>query len=249
MKDYKSESNQEKNATKIQKLTPVHFFLGFLLISFIIAFVIGGVILGKDKENKQSSATDVKEQIKISAEDIPGNPEEWETYQIQEAGVELKLPEKITNNGTWKTYKINGNNGTLICFSKEKPDENNAACSKDDFLITATSPDFNKNGNPQFQDFQSFENRNNTYFVKTADGKEFSLENITSNEFAGENKLKILKILGKNSTTGTPDEGYLGAVIITNNPSFPGLTISMSLNGDLSELEFDQILENIKIIN
>lgn len=39
------------------KIKPLHFFLGFVLLSFLIAFLVGGFVLGQNQSKKDVSQT------------------------------------------------------------------------------------------------------------------------------------------------------------------------------------------------
>ena len=60
---------------------------------------------------------------------------------------------------------------------------------------------------------------------------------------------EILKILGNNNIEGAPEEKYLGAIINTTNKKYPALVLQMNIDGELSEYEFDQILNSIQSNN
>jgi hypothetical protein len=236
---------------------PINFLIGFVFISSIFAFIIGGVILGREKSSQQNSTTELKEQIKIKSSDIP-NQNNWNTYKISPAKFEFKLPESLAKQGGWQVYEIKGQTGSVVCFSRTKPSAKITKCGDSDIVIQGDSLNFNKPTDAGFGDLQGFTQKNGIYFTKLPNGEDFSLASVKLREMKNENGVEILKILGENykegaakdhPIVGTPGEGYLGAVILTKNSKYPYLTIQIKLNENVSELEFDQMLESLKLEN
>ncbi len=247
-----SQSDQVKKNTSSPKFNSTYFFIGFITVSFVAAFIIGGFILGKEKTKKQDAATAVKDQVKISADELPDNPENWKAYQSSALGIEVKLPENLAKKGEWEFFEIPGEKGSIICFTSQKPE--GSVCSGDIFVIGGSSSDYVEGREGMFTDFQGFSKKDDKYFIKTTGGNSFELMNATFKEFENENGSEIIKILGENTNFegneiplgGTPGEGYLGAIINTKDSKYPGLSVQLKLNGDISEYEFDQILRSFK---
>lgn len=236
---------------------PINFLIVFVVISSIFAFIIGGIILGKEKSNQQNSTTQLREQIKIKSSDIP-NQNNWDTYKISPAEIEFKLPESLAKQGDWQAYEIKGQSGSIVCFSRTKPSGKIAACGDGDIIIQGDSANFIKPTDTGFGDLQGFTQKNGVYFSKFPNGGDFSLAGVKLREMKNENDVKILKILGENykegtaknhPVIGTPGEGYMGALVLTKNSKYPYLTIKVKLNEKVSELEFDQMLESLKLEN
>ncbi len=265
-----SSSDQVTRKVSGKTSKSLYFFLGFLLFSFIFAFIIGGFILGKQKNNKQKASTKISEQIKIKTVELPDNPENWNSYKIQAAGIELKLPEKLTKKGTWKEEERSGSKGAVVCFNIYKETSINiinlataggaGICggNGDDILIIGgSSIDFEAGREGMFTDLQGFTKENGIYYAKFVSGNKFALKNVKLKELENENEVEIIKILGENEKiedidapiSGTPGKGYLGAIINTKNSRYPGLSIQLKLDSNISEYEFDQILKSIKFIN
>lgn len=239
-----------------KKYNSVYFFLGFVILSSVVAFIIGGIYLGREKSNKQNSATEIKEQIKISANDIPGNPNAWQSYKLPTLGIEIRLPEKLSEKYNWNEQVIpTSEKGTIFCFSNKESES--AICTGEIFFAGGTSTDFSEGRGETFTDLQGFRKENGKIYIKSAGGNSFELSNTTYREIGNDNDLEIIKILGENIISegiespkaGTPGEGYLGAIINTKNSKYPGLSIQLKLNEEVSELEFDQILNSLKTIN
>lgn len=252
---YSTDYGQENKKIDSQKSKSFYFFLGFVIISSLIAFIIGGYILGKEETNNQNAQTEEKEQIKLTAKDIPNNPDEWKTYLLPTLNMKIKLPENLTKNGDWKEQVISASEGSIICFSNKISEV--AICSGEIIFAGGTSIDFIESRGGTFTDLQGFTKENNKYYIRTTGNNKFELKNIKFKEIKNPNGIEIIKILGENQisegsefpTGGTPGKGYLGAIINTKNTKYPGLSIQLKLDSDISEFEFDQILENIKFTN
>ncbi len=246
----KAQIGYTANTQSNPKKKSLYFLIGFLIISFLVAFIIGGIYFGKNKSSKEVSKADLKDQVKISAKDIPNNPGEWKSYKLKTLGLELRLPESLSKQGAWEEKVIQSNNkGSIVCFSNEKSE--NEVCSGNNLLVRGTSSDFAGGTSETFTDFQGFSKENNKYFIKTVGGDKFELINAKFKEKINLNGVEIIKILGEKETPirGTPGKGYLGAIINTKNPKYPGLSLQLKIDSNVSEYEFDQILESVKILN
>lgn len=223
-------------------IKPVHFLIIFVAISFIFAFLIGGYFVGKNtSKQEQQNSTEITEQVKLNAESIPENPDNWNEYALEELGISIKLPENLIKKGDWKEIKLENN---IICFTyKELKNEDN--CETDDLIVVASS---NNSENNNFIFSKGFIEENGNYFLLDSSGKEVNISSEKFKTLETENNFKILKILGGESDI-SPDEKYLGAVINTNNDNYPALIILMEINGQVSEYEFDQILESLSPTN
>lgn len=242
----------KRNKPKSFGINPIHFFIAFIAISSIAAFLIGGYFIGKDKANN------LEGQVKINPSQIPANPDNWSTHNLTSAGIEFKLPETLLKKGDWREKIEPGEKGSIVvldCFQSNSDKK----CNKSDFVAGAMSSDYSApKGTGSFLNSQGFIKENGVYYVIFTDNKKIELRNIKTREINNENGLKILKILGANYNkgtatghpiVGTPGEGYLGAIIITKNPKYPALVIQLKIDSDISELEFDQILNSIKSTN
>jgi hypothetical protein len=247
---YKSKINNNKENNK-KTYNSKHFFIIFLIFSFVFAFLIGGLILGNQNSKKQLSTTINSEQIKIQTNQIPDNPNNWKVYQLKNLGLEIKLPDKLSNQGEWKEFKIKNEKGTITCFSNKTP---SSICEGKVLTIGSSSSNYKNGKNIMFTELQGFNTENEIYSVKISQNNLISLKNLKVKEFPNVNGLKILKIIGTSindtPTPGTPGEGYLGAIVNTNNSKYPGLSIQYSIEeSDLTEYEFDQIINSIEPIN
>jgi hypothetical protein len=250
-------SSQVDHANRgTNKKTPnkINFFIGFVIFSFILAFIIGGIYFGKHKSSKQAAETNIQEQVKITKKELPDTPDKWQTYQLKTLGMELKLPGKLAKEGDWKTIEKSGDKGAIICFSNDSSGSG-SICNGEVFILGSTSVDFQDDRGTRFSDVQGFENSGNKIIIKSPDGEKAELNDVKFRGMKNQNGVKIIKILGGNPLgenqprIANPGEGYLGAVVNTNNPKYPGVTIQLKIDSDVSEYEFDQILDSIKFTN
>ena len=245
----------KRDGSTNQKSKSKYFFFGFLAVSSIVAFLVGGYFIGKDKANKDPNIITTKDDVNITPFEIPNDPDKWTAYEIKAVDMEIKLPDKLVKLGDWKEYEKEGEKGSIVCFSIKLSE--GASCSGEALIIGGSSTDFEEGREGLFTDLQGFTKENGIYFVKTVGGNKFELKDAKFKEFGNENGVEIIKILGENQTVegnelpvaGTPGEGYLGAIINTKNKKYPGLSIQLDLNSDISEFEFDQILKSLKFTN
>lgn len=231
--------------SKTKKIKPIHFLIGFISISFISAFIIGGYFIGKNKNtNQQNISNETKEQININPVDFPGNPDNWTTYKFEPLNLEFKLPDELNEKGNWKIVELKGKDGTIICFS-DKELKGNDKCEGKILVIGSASKNFSPTENPSFIDSQEFNINNESYSVKNLDNN-FELKDEKFKSFKNSNGFEILKIVGS-SSQATPEKGYLGAILNTNDQEYPAVIFQMKIGDDISEFEFDQILDNTKI--
>lgn len=237
-----------KNVNKINKIKPIHFFIFFVGMSMIIAFIIGGYFIGKNQEElkNRNTSTSIDEQVELDLEELPGNPDNWTSYKFDSLNMEIKLPEELNKKGDWKIEQLNGTQGTIICFSDLEL-KDRKECSGDLLIIGAASGNFSSDREFAFTDSQGFTVKNGIYSVKGLNNNTYELTNVTLKPFENNSEFEIIKVLGAN-IQGTPNEGYLGAIVNTNNPNYPGLVFQMKIDSDISEYEFDQILKSIKTI-
>jgi len=235
--------NKINNANKT-KIKPIYILIGFVIISGIVAFIIGGIMLGKDRSHI-SPSEDERSQIDVNS--IPDNPTEWQSYGIESIGMEIKLPENLSNKGEWKEQIIPGEKGSILCFSNKT--SQGANCTSEILIIGGSSTDFSEGRGGMFTDLQGFRKENGKYFIKTTGGNEFELISSKNKKLINTNGVEIIKILGETNGTGTPQEGYIGAIVNTKNSKYPGISVQLKLSEGISEYEFDQILESLKFTN
>lgn len=248
--EYQTPSMLDQNRNKdrnTRKIKPIHFLIFFIGISTLIAFIVGGYFIGKNnsKKEKQNAAVELKEQVKIDPVSLPGNPDNWTVYKFEPIKLEFKLPEELNKKRVWKVNEINGKSGKSLCFSDE---EVKNECKGETLVIASSSKNFASEKNNTFLDSQGFESKGGTYSIMTLTGENFKLNDLKFKTFENNKNLEILKIVGNgNEVSGTPKDGYLYAIINTKKSEYPAIVLRMKINSDISEYEFDQILESLQI--
>lgn len=228
-------------------IKPIHFLIIFVAISTILAFILGGFFIGRDKaEKNQEQSTEITEQVKLDIKEIPNNPDSWKEYQLSNVGLSMQLPETLVEKGDWNEIELVDNGGQYLCFSYDELTKNDA-CETEDLIITSVSSNYTDSSNFFFSS-KGVEISNGANLLINSNSEQVSLQNEKTKPLENEYGINILKILG-NDTNTSPDKEYLGAVVNTGNDNYPALIIQMEINGDVSEYEFDQILESIKPIN
>ena len=251
IKKSNSTIDQNINRPEFKKIKPLHFLIVFVFISMLFAFIIGGFYIGKNnsQKEKQEAAVTLEEQVNLNPVDLPGNPDNWLSYELKPLNIRFKLPEELNKKGDWKVNEIAGITGKKLCFSDEKF-QNEKECKGNTLVIASTSNNFTSDENPTFLDSQGFLSENGLYFVNTLTGQKVELTNTKFKPYINNENYEILKIVGKaDSLTQTPENGYLGAIVNTKNEQYPSIVLTMNINGDISEYEFDQILESFENIN
>lgn len=240
-KDYRPQ-NTKKN--KLTKIKPFNFFIIFVAISSLIAFLLGGYFIGKDKtEKKQNNTSEITEQVKINTIEFPNNPQNWKTYKIKGLEIELKLPKSLTDKGDFEEKEIKGEEGRIICIDYKSSDDN---CDNKTIIITSVTKDFqNDESLSIFSSSKGFVEKNQEYYVIGSSNNEIELGD-TKHKIFSQEDYEIIKILGSKDLKAGLNEEQLGAIINLNNKDYPALVLIMNINENLSEYEFDQILKSVQ---
>lgn len=190
---------------------------------------------------------------------------DWKTFTIKTMGLEFKIPSELSKMGNLEENILSGEKGNLLCvtFSKKNSFLIQSVfaavgfCDVNTFALGTTSVDFEAGRMAGFSDLQGFEVIQGKYYAKLL-GKKFEIPKELINEVTNPNGIKILKIIGRNSTTGewqgpiagTPGDGWIGALVnIDNNPKYLGITVQMKLENNLTQKLFDQILSSFKFLD
>lgn len=244
---------QDKKNNKLIK--PFNFFVVFVLISTIFAFILGGFFIGKENEKKETKneKTIIKEQMEIDSKTLSENSDNWIVYKLKPLNLQFKLPEELNRKSDWKVSEISGDSGKQICFSNEELGDDKE-CKGKILVISSTSKDFSAKRKLNFLDSQGFEKENEKYYVNTL-SKKFELENVKLKSFENNENFKIIKVVGKENLLDEAqtdreslENGYLWAIVNTKNSNFPAVVLRMEIGDEISEYEFDQILESLRII-
>lgn len=241
--------HNNRKLNNIYKIKPLYFLIIFISISTVFAFILGGYFIGKDQaKNEQESTTDITEQIKLDSATIPDNPENWDESFIESIGVSIKLPDSLSEKGEWKEVILEGVEGAIICLTHESLDSNDD-CNTDSLIVSSTSNNFKSENEDDFVTVKGFSNESGKIFIIDSSNKKVELKNEKYKVLSSDNGYEVLKILGSEDSNITPGKNYLGAIINTNNKDNPSLILQMEIKGELSEYEFDQILESVNFNN
>lgn len=244
-----------------------------VLVLIVVGF-IGGYYF-KSKSEKQLSFTpqptpssylDTQPTSKPIQTDQSTSASNWKTYSLKTIDLEFKLPPVFNSYGEMKEEIKPGGKGTQLCMTFAKKTSfllvkpvfaGGSFCSINYFGFGTVSLDYEAGRGGGFTDLLGFTIENGKYYAKQNLDRKFEIPANLVKEVRSQYGVQILKITGKNSTTGewqgpiagTPGEGRIGALINTTNTIYPGIVIEMELSGSLTEEVFDQILSSLRFSN
>lgn len=223
------------------------WILIYIAIGAVIYAGIYYFILSKQTP-KPSSTPVAKAKLSTSPTAISDPTASWKTSIIKPLGLEYKLPPQLNSLGEQKEQTSQGAEGGSrldVTFGNSNI-----------LAFGARSKDFQEGREYSFLDSWGYEAKNGKFNgIKYISSEEYS-EEIPSNlavEITNPNGVKILKITGKNSSPRdiplafNPGDGKIGALVnIPNAEYWRGFAVEMSLEKDLTEKDFDQILQTFK---
>lgn len=172
----------------------------------------------------------------------------WKTYSIDELQITFKLPPELTKPGVFTRVETPSETGKQICWALDMKQgfklvpvvlAGGGSCTLNLFTIGATTVNHEAGRMSGFADYKTL--KANT-----------SVPNNLVSQMKNLNDINIIKILGKDENgfplSGTPGEGYIGAILKNNDNLFQVYTVQMKLNSDLTPELFDQILSTFKFI-
>ena len=186
-----------------------------------------------------------------SASPISNSP----LFQIKDLNLTFQLPTKLLKLGNWETATLPSDTGNNICFHlvpstswlvKPVRAGGGGICSGKYLTINSVSSDFTAGRGGSFADISGYRVKDEQYFLGLHNtGGERPLTTNNPSEITTSNGLKYLLITGEsvdNPGQLLPDE-YVGALINTNNPNYPGIVVALELSNELTIDDFGQILE------
>jgi hypothetical protein len=265
--DQKTPEIDQKQTTKPVHL-PGEFKVNYLLIIIVLVCLgisgLGGYYLGRQSSNSFQNQSQCQTLMSPSPTVLQtGIPEGWETYSIPQLKLNFSLPGQISTLGTWSTEVLPGDKGNNVCFHhKGKGSAGGVGlCSLDTFTINATSKDFSAGRGAGFGDLSGYVIKDNSLFVN----KESPATESTPKELyevkTNANGVEYVLIIGRNEQVfgsygeqtgpilGTPGDGYDGALINTNNPTYPGIVVTMKLEKGFDRQLLDNILSTFKFVD
>lgn len=225
-------------------------FIIFVVVSFLVAFLIGGFALGRNSVFKELNPTNPPipspAPVVYEASPTPNPTADWKTYKVEEINLEYKLPSEFPPL-TKSVY--NGETGRRIYISA-----GDTKTYVGPILLGTSSFDYTEGRGGIFVDLQGYTKQGSKYLAKFVSGKSFEISEELTQEITNENGIKILKIKGRNyqsdpnglPESGTPGEGHIGALINASDSYYPGFAIDMELSDKNNEEVFDQILSTFQ---
>jgi hypothetical protein len=240
---------KRRNLSNQPKIKPVHFLILFIIISTLIAFILGGYFLGKSKneEEKRNASTNIEEQVSLELEELPGNPDNWALYSFEPLNLQIRIPDELNKKYEWTISELSSGNGKIICFSNEKLEKVDD-CTGDILIIGTSTGSLNSDRDFSFVNSRGFSVANGALTIVGIGNEKYNLPDAKYKAFENNANFEIIKILGDESI-GAPPSGYLGAIANTNNSDYPAIVFLMKIEGEVSEYEFDQILESLNSAN
>jgi hypothetical protein len=193
-------------------------------------------------QNLQKSFDFAQDKRPAPSPTIPDETANWKTYENQRFGFSFKYPQRL--NLQEKVF--NGETGFVFYLSS----------SATDFAIGGVSPDFSAGRSGDFLDTQGYRKDRDIIYYKFVGSKESIIpSNLISGLSANSNGVEIVKTFGKSSPgspfpiSGTPGDGYIGALINLNSSEIGGLGVSYKIGSViLTEKEFNQILGTFRVL-
>lgn len=234
--------------------------VSLILIALLLA--VGGIVLGQTvlKAEKQEekpmptptgmlpSPSPTPITLDITEAQYASETATWKVYKINAINAELKLPPELSNLGTLTEKILRGDKGTqlYVSFTNSKMDNK--------FLIGTTSPDYQQGRGGQFIDHQGYKIENGKYYARFIGDSYSAIQKQQYNPQLIKNSygVNILKLKGYMDPQGMPtllEDKHIGALINTNNTTYPGITIEMELSDGLTEEVFNKILSTFKFTN
>lgn len=242
-----------------------------VLLLLVVGFT-GGYVF-KSKSEKQSLYTSqptpssyTQPTTKPTVAEQPNGTSNWKAYSLKTVDLEFKLPPIFNSYGVMKEEIKPGEKGTQLCMTFAKKTSfllvkpvfaGGSFCSINYFGFGTVSPDYEAGRGGGFTDLLGFTIENGKYYARQNLDRKFEITSNLVKEVRSQFGVQVLKITGKNSTTGewqgpiagTPGDGRIGALVNTTNTIYPGVAIEMELGGNLTEVVFDQILSTLRFSN
>jgi hypothetical protein len=189
---------------------------------------------------------------------IDMNITNWKQYKLSALNLSFKLPPQISDlTGSvieQVTTPKTGGAYTGSAYQAMFTYKNNLL-----FEVSADSFDFTAGRSIIFSDLSGYSVGNNSYTTKYHSDNGYRSVAIPSKSIVGEitnsNGVHILRVKGVGSTDANKpydplymNKDTLGALINTQNPTYPGIAVFMMKNSTLTQEVFDQILSTFTLM-
>ena len=258
-----------KDKQSVEVKPKKELLIPILLILLLIVFVITAYLGYQYYKSTMQSDKQKEETPIVFGEDTPtattSPTENWGSYTIEVFNLSFKLPPELDVDKLTKTESP-GEKGMTICwtFPREKVGLVShviagGQCSPNRFGVTTISSDFEVGRMSAFQDTKGYVVEDGSIYYIGMTNKRTLLPSDLAKLINNQNGIEILRVKGatdhdENSGTnfpvqGTPGEGVMGAIILTDSEMYPAISVEMDIDEILTENTFDQILSTFKFIN
>lgn len=168
----------------------------------------------------------------------------------------FELPPALQKKGAWMQSTIPGDTGTNICFTLESGESllvrrvyagGVGICPMKIFSVNSVSKDFTAGRGGTFADLDGYHVSQGKFYMGQRDGTAEIPASIAK-EITNTHGVTYLQITGKdwNEPVPLPGTTYIGALINTKNPEFPGIVVQMELSNDLTKQVFSDVLSSFR---
>jgi len=233
-----------------------------------LVFGFGGYYLGRQSSGAVQSEiqSDTPTTLPTSVVYQTDMPNGWKPYSILQLGLNFDLPPKVATLGAWSTEILPGDTGNNVCFHLNEKQSwlvksvhagGVGICSGNNFTINAVSKDFTAGRGGAYGDLSGYVVKNNELYVNKNNPATKSTPKELYEIKTNKNGVEYALFVGKNEqdgewigpVVGTPGDGYIGALINTNNANYPGVTVVMKLEGGFDKALLDSIMSTFKFGN
>ena len=245
-------------------------FVAIIVVAIVCSsvFGFGGYYLGRQPSGpaqpKVQNNTKITSPTPVVSK--TNTPNGWKSYSISQLELNFDLPPKVVALGTWSTEILPGDTGNNICFHLNEKQSwlvksvhagGVGICSGNNFTINAVSKDFTAGRGPAYGDLSGYVMKNNELYVNKNNPATKSTPKELYEIKTNKNGVEYALLVGKNEqdgewigpVVGTPGDGYIGALINTNNVNYPGVTVVMKLESGFDKALLDSIMSTFKFTN
>ena len=267
--------NPVNQPVTISENPKVNYWMISTVVLVLLAMGFAGGYFFKSKSEKGQSNvpqptlnnySDIQPTTKPTITEQPPTTSNGKTYILKTIGLEFKLPPVFDSYGEMKEEIRPGEKGTQLCMTFAKKSSllivkpvfaGGSFCRINYFGLGTVSSDYEAGRSGGFTDLLGFIKQDGKYYAKQNLDRKFEIPANLVKEVRSQFGVQVLKITGKNSTTGewqgpiagTPGDGRIGALVNTTNALYPGIAIEMELSESLTEEVFDQILSSLRFSN
>ena len=241
----------------IKPKKPFRTTLFVILFVVTLAAVLGYFVYQNYLLKKEATNITPTQQSPIPSQS-PDPTSNWVVFNSKTLGIEFKIPPQFEKYGVLGETINSAEKGTYLCITfpakKSSVVKNVIAggtgCNIGNFGLESNSVGFEAGQMGSFLSIQGFEYKNDIPYVYWGAGTQYEKQFEIPSTIVTKISENIIKIKGGTYSDLQiwPMESQIGAIIKTKNTTYPGLVLEATLNKDLSEKEFDQILSTFKFL-